>query len=210
MTYRKVIEQLLEALDIAYDFEGDVFGIHHNDTVDTIQEAKAYLAQPEQSEPACRVYSVHVGPSLMGPEGAMVYEQTVISDTRLALGQKLFAAPPLRELEPAAVCTWAGKIEHLHSGPKSLLVGKKLYTHSAPPLRESEQDIVYRHKNGDAWFKQSAKDPLPEWTTEVQPAPLRELSEEHLFKVIRNFGYTTRGQTQEIVEAILAAARKAP
>ena len=51
MTHRKLIEQLLEALDIAYSFEGDVFGIHHNDTVDAIQEAKAYLAAPEQSEP---------------------------------------------------------------------------------------------------------------------------------------------------------------
>ena len=30
--------------------------------------------------------------------------------------------------KPVATCGWGGQIEHLHEGPKSLLVGADLYT----------------------------------------------------------------------------------
>ena len=103
---------------------------------------------PEQSEPTCRVYSVHTGPSLMGPEGTMVYEQTVISDARLALGQKLFATPSLREPEQSEP---VGEASPMPGAPLGFTiaafkiadvpVGTKLYT--APPLRElSDKEIM--------------------------------------------------------------------
>jgi len=46
---REVIARLLKALDVAIDRadleNGDIFGIHHNDTMDAMDEARALLAK---------------------------------------------------------------------------------------------------------------------------------------------------------------------
>lgn len=64
-----------------------------------IKVLEAFLASPPPPaepavEPVAVVYSVTVGPALLGPDGTMVFESTVISNQRLNNNQKLYASPP--------------------------------------------------------------------------------------------------------------------
>ena len=43
---RALLRRLADALDLAFDYDGDVFGRHHNDVVDLIAEARIAALPP--------------------------------------------------------------------------------------------------------------------------------------------------------------------
>ncbi len=45
---RALLQQAIDAFEIAFNYEGDVFGIHHNDVVDILGALKVELEKPKQ------------------------------------------------------------------------------------------------------------------------------------------------------------------
>ena len=70
--------QIVDALDVAFQFDGDVFGIHHNDATDTLAMLKAmkpveHIAELMWDEEKQKSYMQYTMPIGLLLEGSKLY-----------------------------------------------------------------------------------------------------------------------------------------